>query len=71
MIGLAMFHDSNMNLVEKYAKEYNIDSILLMKEVSKINIINPSEELFKKVAERISNGDSKNIFYPKFPHKNY
>ena len=71
MIGLAMFHDSNMNLVEKYAKEYNIDSILLMKEVSKINIINPSEELFKKVAERISNGDSINIFYPKFPHKDY
>jgi 4-hydroxy 2-oxovalerate aldolase len=71
IIGVANFHDSNMPLVEKYSQKYNVDTELLIEEVSKINIINPSEELFELAAQKISDGIKEIVFFPRFSHKNF
>lgn len=70
-IGIANFHDSYAPLAEKYASLYNVDTELLIKEVSKINVVNPAEELFELTARKIAEGAKEIIFFPKFSHKNY
>lgn len=71
VIGVANFHDSYLNIAEKYAKKYNVDVDLLITEVSKINMVNPSEELFDLVASKITTNTISSIYFPKFYHKNY
>jgi isopropylmalate/homocitrate/citramalate synthase len=68
-IGKANFHDSYMPLVEKYSKQYNIIPEILIEEVSKINVVNPSEELFQLAAQKISEGMKDIVFFPKFSHR--
>lgn len=70
-IGIARFHDSYTPLAEKYANQYNINTEVLIKEVSKINVVNPTDELFELAARKISEGAKEIIFFPKFSHKNY
>lgn len=71
VIGLAKFHDSYMPLVNKYSAQYNVDPDVLIAEVSKINVVKPSAELFEEVAERLSVGADSQIYFPKFSHKRY
>lgn len=71
VIGLAKFHDSYMPLVNKYSSLYNIDPDMLIAEVSKINVVKPSAELFEEVAVRLSEGAESQIYFPKFSHKRY
>ena len=70
-IGIANFHDSNLPLVEKYSKQYNVNQEILIEEVSKINVVNPSEELFELAAKKISEGVKEIVFFPKFSHQKY
>ena len=53
-VGVSRFHTSFMPLVLKYSQKYKVDSKSLIRQVSDINCINPPEELFQEIAERIS-----------------
>jgi 4-hydroxy-2-oxovalerate aldolase len=60
--GLAMFHSSYMPVIEKYAKEYDIDPRILIIEVCKIDQLNAQDELVKKIASSLNslkNNDEK------------
>jgi 4-hydroxy-2-oxovalerate aldolase len=70
-VGIANFHDSNMPYIEKYSQQYNVTPEKLIEEVSKINIVNPSETLFKFVAQKISEGVAEIVYFPKFSHRNF
>lgn len=52
-IGISRFHSSYYPILEKVSKEMAIDEKKLMKMVSDINCINPTEELFINVASKI------------------
>lgn len=52
-IGISRFHSSYTPLLEKVSKQTSVDEKRLMKMVSDINCINPSEQLFMSVAEKI------------------
>lgn len=71
VIGLSKFHDSYMPLVNKYSVQYNVDPDVLIAEVSKIDVVKPSDELFEEVAARLSAGKESQIFFPKFSHKRF
>lgn len=70
--GATNFHSSFTKLLESAAEEYDVDPEMLMTEVCKINVINPSQALFNKIAKEMAAG-SKNIeaFFPKFHHNNF
>jgi 4-hydroxy-2-oxovalerate aldolase len=56
-IGISKFHTSYTSILEKISKEYNVDEKRLMKIVSDINCINPTEFLFIESAKKLkSNG---------------
>lgn len=67
-IGMLNFHDSFTYLLEKASKKYNVDPDMLMAEVCKINVIDPSEELFDLAAERLKKGIMFE-YAPAYPHK--
>lgn len=71
VIGAANFHDSYLPIAEKYAQKYCINTEVLITEVSKVNMVNPSEDLFNLIASKIVNNTVHNIHYPKFCHKKY
>lgn len=71
IIGFSNFHDSNMCYVNLYAEKFGVDKEELIKEVSKINIVNPSEELFAMIAEKLSEGAIKNVYFPRYSHKSF
>jgi 4-hydroxy-2-oxovalerate aldolase len=52
-IGISRFHSSYTPLLEKVSRQTNVDKKRLMKMVSDINCINPTEELFVTVAKKI------------------
>jgi 4-hydroxy-2-oxovalerate aldolase len=54
-IGISRFHTSYMPVVNKISEEFNIDKKRLIKQVSDVNCINPTEELFKEIANQINN----------------
>jgi len=68
-IGIHNFHDSFTGLLEKASERYGVDPDLLMAEVCKINVINPSEELFDMAAMRLKKG-KKFEYAPAYSHKN-
>lgn len=68
-VGAAQFHDSNTAILEKMAAKYNVDPDQLMVEVCKINIINPSEELFEFAAQNLKDGKTMEQFVPRYYHK--
>lgn len=68
VVGTSYFHDSYMPILTKFAEKYHVDPDILMAEVSKINMINPSEELFDLIASHLMEG-RKSIRFPKFSHK--
>lgn len=70
-IGSSNFHDSFTSKLEEAANRYNVDADQLLVEVCKINIVNPSTELFNTVAERMADGLSNNFFAVKYHHKDY
>jgi 4-hydroxy-2-oxovalerate aldolase len=53
-IGISKFHSSYMPLANKAAERYGVDRKKIIKKVSDINCINPSEELFMEVASKLS-----------------
>lgn len=52
-IGISKFHSSYNNILNAVSEEFKIDRLKLMQEVSEVNCINPSVELFKSVAQKI------------------
>lgn len=69
-VGVVNFHDSYTSILERVAAKYCIDSDELMAEVCKINIINPSEELFEFAARKLKEGEPL-AFVPRYSHKHY
>jgi 4-hydroxy-2-oxovalerate aldolase len=53
-IGISKFHSGYLPLANKIAAKYGIDRKKLIKWVSDVNCINPSEALFSEVAQKIS-----------------
>lgn len=70
-IGSSNFHDSFTSKLEDAAKRFNVDADQLLVEVCKINIVNPSAELFDTVAERMADGLSNEFFAVKYHHKDF
>lgn len=68
-IGAAQFHDSNTAMLEQVANQYQVDPNQLMVEVCKINIINPSKELFEFAAQKLKEGQTVEHFAPRYYHK--
>ena len=66
-VGLLYFHDSYAPILERVASKYGLNPEVLMEEVCKINIINPSEELFEYAAETLKEG-RKITFIPNYSH---
>lgn len=56
-IGISKFHSSYNPILKKVSKEFNIDEMRLMKMVSDINCINPSDKLFSETALKITKGN--------------
>ncbi len=56
-IGVSKFHTSYMQLAEAQAWKYGVNKKRLIKEVSDINCLNPSSELFNEVAQRIKQNE--------------
>ena len=52
-VGISKFHSSFMPLLKKVSKDQGVSEFRLMKMVSDINCINPTEELFLKIASKI------------------
>jgi 4-hydroxy-2-oxovalerate aldolase len=53
-IGVSRFHSTFLPFAEAAAEKFNTDKRKLIKKVSEINCINPSSDLFMKIAEEIS-----------------
>ncbi|WP_291726760.1 hypothetical protein [Bernardetia sp.] len=49
-IGISRFHTSYMPVVNATSEKFNVDKKRLIKKVSDINCINPSQELFEEIA---------------------
>lgn len=58
-IGISRFHTSYMPIVTKICEQYFVDQKKLIKKVSDINCINPSEELFIEIAQQMIKNDDK------------
>lgn len=69
VVGMANFHDSYTTILESIAQKYKISPEKLLIEVSKVNIVNPSEELFESIAKNIADSHEYKYFAPKFYHK--
>lgn len=67
-IGINNFHDSFTGQLEKASEKYGVDPDLLMAEVCKINVIDPSEELFDLAAHRLKEG-KRFKYAPAYFHK--
>ncbi|MEA2235601.1 MAG: 4-hydroxy 2-oxovalerate aldolase [Thermoanaerobaculia bacterium] len=48
----AQFHSSFLPRIEKACEQYHVDAKLLITEVSKVDVINPSQSLIMSIAER-------------------
>jgi len=64
--GFAFFHSSYLKLVEKHATRYKVDPKAVIVEVSRINKVDPSEQLIEDVAQQLSVKKRVDIFFPKF-----
>ena len=69
VLGLALFHDSYLDVIDHYSNLYSLDYQQLICEVSKINKENPSSALIEEVAQQLKNRKRVDIFFPKFHHK--
>ncbi|WP_027002086.1 4-hydroxy-2-oxovalerate aldolase [Hugenholtzia roseola] len=52
-IGISRFHTSYLPMVQKAAQKYQVDKKRIIKQVSDINCINPTEDLFMEVASKL------------------
>jgi 4-hydroxy-2-oxovalerate aldolase len=57
-MALAQFHSSFLPRVERAAGEFNVDPKLLIMEVSKVDRVNPSQELITTIAARLAGAHS-------------
>ena len=55
-IGLSKFHSSYLPFVEKSSSLYNVDQKKLIKEASDVNCLNPTQELFNRIASQLKDG---------------
>jgi 4-hydroxy-2-oxovalerate aldolase len=67
--GYADFHSSYMHYIQKYSVEYQINPLLLIIELTKLDKINCSDELVKKVASTIPKDD--NLYLGKYGFYRY
>lgn len=70
VVGLANFHDSYTTILENIAQKYKISAEKLLLEVSRANYVNPSEELFDMIAQKIVERCDYKFYAPKFHHQN-
>lgn len=70
-VGIANFHDSNTSMLERIALKYNVSPEELMVEVGRINIVNPSEDLFEFAAQKLLEGETMKRFSPRYYHKKF
>ncbi len=52
-IGVSKFHTSFNSLADKASEKFGVDKRKLIKKVSDINCINPSNELFEEIAKKL------------------
>jgi 4-hydroxy 2-oxovalerate aldolase len=64
--GVAFFHSSYLKLVDKHATQYGVDPKQVIVEVSRVNKVDPSEQLIEDVARQLSTKKRVDIFFPKF-----
>ncbi len=69
LFGYALFHDAYLKLVQQCASEFGVDIEQLILEVSKVNKMDPSEELIKSIALQLRDHAKVEIFSPKFYHR--
>ena len=69
LFGYALFHDAYLKLVEQCSVEFGVDFEKLVIEVSKVNKMDPSEDLVRTVAKQIRDLPKVEIFAPKFYHQ--
>lgn len=55
-LGAAQFHSSFLPRIEIACARYNVDPKMLVTEVSKVDIVNPSQALIMSIAERCAAG---------------
>lgn len=69
--GSSDFHSSYTKLLEESALKYNVDPEQLLMEVCKVNVVDPSKDLFELMAQSLANGDAGNEIMPRYYHKKY
>lgn len=52
-IGISKFHSSYLPILRKYAMKYGVDEMVLIKEVSDVNCLDPQEALVEKIASEM------------------
>lgn len=57
-IGVSKFHTSYSPLINRVAKEYDLDPLLLMKHVSDINCLDPKEDFVIQIAQSLKGCDT-------------
>jgi 4-hydroxy-2-oxovalerate aldolase len=67
--GVALFHSSYLALVNKHAEQYHVDPKQIILEVSRVNKVDPSEQLIEEVAQQLSAKRRVDIFFPRFHHR--
>ena len=58
--GYADFHSSNINKILKISEKYNVNPVILIIEISKINKLDVDEDILEKIAQEISTKHSSN-----------
>ena len=53
-IGVSKFHTSYLPMVNASAKKFNVPKMHLIKAASDVNCLNPSQDLFDKIAYELS-----------------
>ena len=53
-IGVSKFHSSYLPLINKYAQKFDVDTKVLIKEVSDVNCLHPEEGLVMQIASNLS-----------------
>ena len=67
--GVSNFHSSFTSLLEDVAQMYNVDPEQLLMEVSKVNVVDPSRDLFELVAKSLVSEKKYSVFMPRYYHK--
>lgn len=56
--GFADFHSSYMHKIMKYSAKYNVDPVLLIIEISKVNKVDVDEKILENIAKKIQKSEA-------------